>query len=51
MNAVVDLENELKALKKRIKTKATQKKIGEDDADQLRYIQEELQGILTEGDA
>jgi metallo-beta-lactamase family protein len=46
-NTIVDLENELKALKKRIKSKETGEKIEDDDVDRLKYIQEELKDILS----
>jgi len=46
-NTIIDLENELKALKKRIKSKETGEKIEDDDVDRLKYIQEELQEILS----
>jgi metallo-beta-lactamase family protein len=47
-NTILDLEKELKALKKRLKSTKQREKIGEDDVDRLRYIQEELQGMLSE---
>ena len=47
-NAIIDLENELKALKGKLKSKGMVEKIGEDDVDRLEYIQEELQEILSE---
>ena len=46
-NTIIDLENELKALKKRIKSEETDAKIGDDDLDRLKYIQQELQEILS----
>jgi len=46
LNGVIDLEKELKALKKRIKAAASSGKIGPEDLDQLKYIQEELQSIV-----
>ena len=44
-NTIVDLENELKNLKKRVQST---KSLGEDDADRLRYIKEEIRGIAAE---
>ena len=46
LNGVIDLEKELKALKKRIKTAAAQKKLSGDEIDQLKYLQEELRSII-----
>ncbi len=43
LNTVVDLENELKKLKKRIKAKETETHLSEDSVERLKYIQEELQ--------
>ena len=48
MNAMVDLERELKALRKRAGSKEMEKKIEEEDVDRLKYIQEELQSMLKE---
>lgn len=48
LDTVTDLEKELKALKKRIKSTEWEDKIGEEDLDRLRYIQEELQAILSQ---
>ena len=47
LNNIIDLENELKELRKRIKAKESEEKIGEDDVDRLKYIREELQTILS----
>jgi metallo-beta-lactamase family protein len=46
LNGVIDLEKQLKALKKRIKTAAAQDKLTGDELDQLKYLQEELQTVL-----
>jgi metallo-beta-lactamase family protein len=46
LNGLIDLENELKALRKRVKSEEAVEKIGEDDVDRLKYIQEEIQAIL-----
>jgi len=48
LNTILDLENELKALKKRIKSRKVREEIGEEEVDRLKYIQEELQGIMAE---
>ena len=45
-NMIIDLEKELDRLKKRIKTKEAE--IDGDNVDILKYIQEELQVVLTE---
>ena len=46
LNNIIDLENELKALRKKVKTGTLDKEIGEEQIDQLRYIQEELKSVL-----
>jgi hypothetical protein len=48
MNTVIDLEKELKDLKQRIKAKGIPKTIEEDDLDRLKFVQEELQAILSQ---
>ncbi len=47
LNSIIDLENELKRLKKRVKSEALERQIVEDDVDRLKYVQEELQAILS----
>jgi len=42
-NTIVDLENHLKTLKKWAQSR---KDLGEDDVDRLKYIEEEIKGIL-----
>jgi metallo-beta-lactamase family protein len=44
-NTVVDLENQLKTLKKVIQTR---KKVGEDDVDRLKFIEEEVRGLMEQ---
>ncbi|MDB9822431.1 MBL fold metallo-hydrolase [Deltaproteobacteria bacterium] len=46
LNTIVDLENELDRLKKRLKKK--EKAVTEDDIDRLKYVQEELRVIQDE---
>jgi len=48
LNTVIDLEKELKGLKQRIKAKRIPKTFEEDDLDRLRFVQEELQAILSQ---
>jgi metallo-beta-lactamase family protein len=48
LNAIQDVENELKALRKRIKSKDLRKDVGEEEVDRLKYIQEELQALMGE---
>ena len=48
LNKIIDLENELGRMKKRLKEKEVEAKVIEDDVNRLNYIQEELQGILPE---
>jgi metallo-beta-lactamase family protein len=43
LNTILDLENELKLLRKRMESR---EKIGEEDVDRLKYIQEEVKGML-----
>jgi len=42
-NTIVDLENQLKTLKKEVRSKKT---VGEDDVDRLKYIDEEIAQLL-----
>jgi metallo-beta-lactamase family protein len=46
LNGVIDLEKELKALRKRVKAAASHERITGDELDHLKYIQEELQAVL-----
>jgi metallo-beta-lactamase family protein len=43
LNTILDLENELKLLRKKM---TSREKIGEEDVDRLKYIQEEIRGML-----
>ena len=45
LNTIVDLENQIKNLKKEVRSG---KKMGEDDVDRMKYIEEEIRGILGE---
>ena len=47
LNTIIDLENELKALRKRIKSEEADRDIGEDDIDRLKYIQDEIRSVLA----
>jgi hypothetical protein len=47
-NTIIDLERELKTLRKRVSSEDVKGKVGEEALDRLRYIQEELQAILGE---
>jgi metallo-beta-lactamase family protein len=47
LNTIIDLENELKALRKRVKSGEMDKKIEEEHVDHLKYIGEELQEFLS----
>ena len=47
LNSIIDLENELKALRKRVKAGELDKETGEEQIDQLQYIQEELKTVLA----
>jgi metallo-beta-lactamase family protein len=44
-NAIVELENQLKNLKKEVRSR---KNMGEDDVDRLKYIEEEIKGMIEE---
>ena len=46
LNNIIDLENELKALRKRVKAETLDKEKGEEQIDQLQYIQEELKSLM-----
>ena len=46
LNKVLDLENELDLLKRRIKSSALDNEIGEEDLNRLKYLQEEIRSIL-----
>jgi metallo-beta-lactamase family protein len=46
-NALIDLENELKALKKRIKAKESVGELEEDDIGELQFVQEEIRALLN----
>ncbi|MBN2125200.1 MAG: MBL fold metallo-hydrolase [Deltaproteobacteria bacterium] len=48
LNGVLDLEKELRSLKKAIKSPTVRQRLSEDEMERLRYIQEELQFILSE---
>jgi len=45
---VIDLEHEIERLKLRLKKKDEKTAIAKEDVDKLKYIEEELQGILPE---
>jgi metallo-beta-lactamase family protein len=45
-NAIVGLESRLKSLKKKVQAR---KDIREDDLDRLKYIEEEIKGLIEEG--
>ena len=46
LNGLVDLENEIKALRKRVRSRPMMDEIGEEDVDRLKYVEEELRAIL-----
>ena len=46
LNTIVDLENELKRIKKQAKSRDVGERMEEDDVDRLEYIREELETIL-----
>ena len=48
LNTILDLENELKELRKRIKSKDPKEELGEEEVDRLKYIHEELQALVAE---
>ena len=47
INTIIDLENELKQIKKMVKSKKMKGRIEEDDVDALKYIQEEIRALLS----
>jgi metallo-beta-lactamase family protein len=46
LNSIVDLEKELKALRKRVKAASSKGKIEGDELDRMKYLQEELRTIM-----
>lgn len=47
LNRIIDLEKELKALKKRIRAEDLKSRLDGDEDDRLRYVHEELRSILS----
>ena len=47
INGLIDLEKEIKGLRKRLRSKATTDELGQGDVDRLEYVQEELRAILS----
>ena len=43
LNMIVDLENQLKHLKKEVRAR---NKVGENDVDRLKYIEEEIKALV-----
>ena len=48
LNNIIDLEKEIKLLKKRIDIAQEEGRIEEEDVDRIKYLQEELQMILSD---
>ncbi len=46
LNNIIDLENELKTLRKKVKAGTLEPEFGEEKIDQLQYIREELKSVL-----
>ena len=46
LNTIIDLENELKVLRKKIKSAEADKDMGEEEIDRLKYIQDELKSVF-----
>jgi metallo-beta-lactamase family protein len=47
LNGLIDLDKEIKALRKRVRLKAKTDDLEEGDVDRLKYVQEELRTILS----
>ena len=47
LNSIIDLENELKMLKKKVKSKEAGTEVNEEDVDQLKYLQKEIRQIVS----
>ncbi len=47
LNSLIDIENELKRLRKRISREAEAERLGPEDVERLIYLREELQNILS----
>lgn len=46
LNTLIDLENELKSLRKRVKSAEVETDMGEEEIDRLKYIQDELKSVF-----
>jgi metallo-beta-lactamase family protein len=46
LNTIIDLENDLKALRKKVKSAEVDRDIGEEEIDRLKYIQDELKSVF-----
>jgi metallo-beta-lactamase family protein len=46
LNTIIDLEKELKALRKKVKSEEVDKDMGEEEIDRLRYIRDELKSVF-----
>jgi len=46
LNMIVDIENDLKLLKKEARSEGARERLGEEDLDRLKYLQGEIQAIL-----
>jgi metallo-beta-lactamase family protein len=46
LNTIIDLENELKTLRKKVQSAEVDRDIGEDEIDRLRYIQDDLKSVF-----
>ena len=47
-NAIIDLENEIKALRKKLKDRPEKEEVPEEDVERLKYVQEEIRSLLSE---
>jgi metallo-beta-lactamase family protein len=47
LNTIIDLENELKALRKKVQSAKVETDIGEEEVDRLKYIQDELKSVFV----
>jgi len=47
LNSIIDLENELKSLRKKVQSAEADTDVGEEEVDRLKYIQDELKSVFV----
>jgi metallo-beta-lactamase family protein len=46
LNTIIDLENQLKALRKKVQSAEAERDMGEEEVDRLKYIQDDLKAVF-----